>query len=207
MLTFTGVNTWAHFSLGRWNKPGTHQITPSRQEQLNKWSQASNGETLLCKPNLSRQRQGDIFAQPLPLSTIPLPPQQQITTWHPHINWKKRSKMFERSEPEMPFRGETCALQVIAVTNCHLCYEQLNIIGWDRIQKGGFQHHLHLYVLHNISRIKIKEVKKHPGHCCRILPPHWGVICYCRWLLKSTVFFLNCPKIKIKKEPRLRIMK
>lgn len=62
-------------------------------------------------PNRSGPTQGDkfILIQSPSLIVTPLPPHRQITIRHPEINWKKRSKMFELSWPEIPFWAECCS--------------------------------------------------------------------------------------------------
>lgn len=143
---------------------------------------------------------------PPSLITIPLPPHQQIKTRQPDINWKRRSKMFEMSEPEIPFWAESHALQaVVQVTNCHFWYVLLNIIGWEAFHKRCIFHlsatppALFHAQPSGICRILINQDKNHPKCCFWILPTHWGVICYVRWPLTSPVFLLKYPKIKEKR--------
>lgn len=151
--------------------------------------------------DLSGQRQGDKFIliqSPL-LTVTPLPPHQQIKTWHPEINWKKRSKRFELSWPEIPFWGESCSPSICPSNKLSflVCATEYNWLG-SPSQRYIFHLATPPAVFHTqpsaICRILINQDKNHPECCFWMFPTHWGVICYCRWPLTSPVFLLKYPK-------------
>lgn len=152
--------------------------------------------------DLSGQRRGDKFIviQSPSLTITPLPPRRQIKTWHPEINWKRRSKMFELSRPEIPLWGESCSPSICPSNKLSFLVCATTIIVWKALHKDIYFFYLATppAIFHAQSsgtcRILINQDRNHSECCFWMFPIRWGVICYCRWPLTSPVFLLKFPK-------------